>query len=346
MRLYIHIPFCDSKCGYCAFYSKVGDKEKYAPYMKSLLEDLIFHLDKFNVVSIDSVFLGGGTPNIIESSLYINIFEALHPLLSRHCEITSEANPNLLTKSWLQDLKSLGLNRLSLGVQSFFEDKLKLLERNHNFKHIQNSFEIAAHLIGNVNIDLIYDTKLDNEARIKKELQMAINLGVEHISAYSLSIEMDSKFENKTDKDLLKRKSDSQNLKDFLITNGFEWYEVSNFTKNKKCKHNLGYWRYDDYLGVGIASVGKIDTDRYSTLKDLDNYIANPTFRITENLSKNDINFEKMFLGFRSEVGVDEDILNKDKLEILLNENICVRKDKKIFAKNYLLADEITTWIL
>ncbi|WP_198937093.1 radical SAM family heme chaperone HemW, partial [Helicobacter pylori] len=190
MILYIHIPFCENKCGYCAFNSyenKHGLKEEYTQALCLDLKHALSQTDE----PIESIFIGGGTPNTLSVESFERIFESIYrnARLSLDCEITTEANPELISKAWCQGLKDLGINRLSLGVQSFREDKLLFLERQHS-KNIAPVIEtILKSGIENVSIDLIYNTPLDNENSLKEELKLAKELPINHLSAYALSIE-------------------------------------------------------------------------------------------------------------------------------------------------------------
>ncbi len=190
MILYIHIPFCESKCGYCAFNSYENKSELKEAYIQALCLDLK-HALKQTHEKMESIFIGGGTPNTLSVKSFEKIFESIHQnaRLSVDCEITTEANPELISKAWCQGLKDLGINRLSLGVQSFREDKLLFLERQHS-KNIAPVVEVVLKSgIENISIDLIYNTPLDSEKSLKEELKLAKELPINHLSAYALSIE-------------------------------------------------------------------------------------------------------------------------------------------------------------
>lgn len=344
------------------------------------------NLGKFK--KINSVFIGGGTPNMADSKFYKNIFKILESNLEQNCEISIESNPNLLTKNWLNDMQKMGVNRLSMGVQSFFSDKLALLERNHSPQDVTNALNIAQNSIENFSIDLIFDCKIDSFSRLEQELEMAVKLAPAHISAYSLSLDSNSKFGDSKRQDLLVQNAESsldsngQNIesfgyfvRDFLGANGFLQYEVSNYARLKKCTHNLCYWRGDEYLGVGAGGVGRLDSmidfmesnlvdsikdsiqdsiknkklihsTRYSGIKNIESYIKNPLLKHKEFLSQNDINFEQIFLGFRSEVGVPHALCNPQKAEILLQENMCHKKGDKIYANDYFLGDSLSLFVM
>lgn len=341
MLLYIHIPFCDSKCGYCGFNSLVNKLELKSDYLKALKFDLESCLVDFS--PFESVYIGGGTPNTLSSDDYNELFEILHAHITDDCEITIELNPNA-TQS-LQEFKSLGINRFSIGIQSFNDEKLRLLERNHDTKIAKHFIENALKCDVNVSIDLIYDTLLDSPQSLKKELEEANSLCVGHISCYALSIDKYSRFYATNNHPILES-SLCYEVKELLESYHFTQYEVSNFAKTHKSKHNLGYWQYKEYLGIGLGAVSRIQNKRLYRQNNLASYIKNPLISKVEYLTPNDIKLEKLLLGLRSEVGVEiDEILSKDKLPYLLKSNQCKQIGDRIYAQNYFLADEIALWL-
>ncbi|MBV5320631.1 MAG: radical SAM family heme chaperone HemW, partial [Sulfuricurvum sp.] len=193
MLLYIHIPFCDSKCSYCAFNSYVDKFSLREAYMNAVLVQLNSELLRFNVSAanpIESVFIGGGTPSTVDPALYRPIFEMIDPYLVKNCEITAEANPNSATRTWLEGMFELGVNRLSFGVQSFNNEKLKILGRAHHTQHALEAIRTAS-AIGykHLSIDLIYGVSGDTKALLKSDIDQAFLLPIDHISLYALTIE-------------------------------------------------------------------------------------------------------------------------------------------------------------
>jgi len=347
--LYIHIPFCDSKCSYCSFNSYVDKFHLKQRYMEALLHQLDFELKRFNTQkkSIESVFIGGGTPSTVDPSLYQPLFEKVFPYLKEGLEITSEANPNSATKEWLQGMKDLGVNRISFGTQSFDEEKLKLLNRAHNSKQAKEAV-ITAHQLGfkNISLDLIYATKGDTKELLKNDIEQAFKLPINHLSAYALTIEEGTAFEHKPqmsqeDLDL------TSWIFDMISKKGFKQYEISNFGTYQSV-HNFGYWKYKDYIGLGSGAVGKKDNERFYPQTDIDAYIENPIQIRHEHLDEDDIKIEKIFLGLRSNVGIKKDLLNAHELKnalILLNENKLFEIDDTFYNYNYLLSDEIALFL-
>ena len=348
MLLYIHIPFCDSKCSYCAFNSYVDKFHLKQMYMKALEVQLDFELKRFKATkkSIKTIFIGGGTPSTVEPQLYKNIFNTLKPFLDDNIEITSEANPNSATKKWLSGMFELGVNRISFGVQSFDTNKLKLLNRSHSKEDAIDSINNAKEIgFQNLSLDLIYATLGDSKELLQNDLKEAFKLPINHLSAYALTIEEGTVFESKPH-----MSKETLALTEWFFTQikqKFEQYEISNFGSYKS-KHNLGYWKYEDYIGLGSGAVGKLDLKRFYPDTNLEKYIQNPLNIRVENLSEEDKKIEQLFLGLRSSVGIDKNILNKSELKntlILVKEKKLILLDGTFYNTNYLLADEIALFI-
>lgn len=385
MVLYIHIPFCTSKCGYCAFSSYTGvDSSVQQAYIQCLLRDLSYTLSAYRAkklesilinpalesslaeldssdfapMELESIYIGGGTPSLLPSSAYALIFEQI----ARFCdmqsvqEITIEANPNSLQAQWCRDLASLGVNRISFGVQSFDPRKLVFLEREHSGRDIYHALE-AAQVFPHRSIDMMYGTPFDDEATLRADMQQACALDIDHLSAYSLMIEDGARFAHKhkslaapspEQKDSLERQA--YIVREVALAQGFCHYEVSNFARPYKCLHNRAYWAGEEYLGCGVGAVGRVGQVRYERQKDLRAYIANPLAKQCERLSLSDLAFEAVFLGLRSEVGVDiaavSAYINPNRLSILLEEKMCVLRDGRLVARDIFLADEIALWLM
>lgn len=350
MHLYIHIPFCQSKCHYCAFTSLKANGFEEA-YFKALLEDLRFHFEKLCLEkkSIQSLFIGGGTPSVIEISLYERLFDFLTPYLAEFAECSIEANPHSGNEKWLKGLKALGINRISFGVQSFDEQKLAFLGRIHDAKAIFKSLESAKNSgFENVNVDMIYDSKLDTKKMLDFELEnlkKLTQIGLSHISAYHLTLEKNTAF--------FKHKNFKKNapnlMKYFMrgIENlGFLQYEMSNF--GQICKHNLAYWQGVEYLGCGLSAVSFYDKKRFYTHKSLKSYLKEPNFRHEEHLSGANLLLEHLFLGLRSCVGVDEGRLSpsqRQKALFLTQKKKLFYKNGRFFNANLMLSDEIALFL-
>jgi len=317
--------------------------------MKALKVQLEHELQRFQATenSLETIFIGGGTPSTVSPILYAPIFSLLKPYMREEIEITSEANPNSATYEWLEGMKHLGVNRISFGVQSFNEKKLKLLNRAHSpqmaIDAINNAKKIG---YKNLSLDIIYATLGDTKELLSKDIQLAFSLPINHISAYALTIEEGTVFESKP-----QMSSEQLELTSWIFKtiekNGFSQYEISNFGEYQSA-HNKGYWLYKDYMGVGAGAVGKRQLKRYYPNPIIEEYIQNPLDIRTEELDIEDKKIEKLFLGWRSCIGVKEILLNADELKqayLLVEEKKLRLKDAIFYNNDYLLADEIVLFI-
>ncbi len=349
MLLYIHIPYCDSKCHYCSFNSYTEKFDRRKEYILALEKQLLFEIDRYKLQrgEIKSIFIGGGTPSTLKPYLYNNIFEILAPFIDQDAEITVEANPNSASFSWLKGMFNLGVNRVSFGVQSFNRDKLKALNRVHSPKDARDAI-INANKVGfkHISLDLIYNYQGDSIELLKNDIKEAFNLPIDHISAYELTIESGTKFENSPEV-----KQNSDKLAFFVVDEiekmGFRQYEVSNFGVYESY-HNKGYWSLKDYIGVGAGAVGFKKDIRYYPTTNIDNYINNPLNIREEKITESELITEKIFLGLRSSIGVDELILTKSmkKRADFLVKMGTLSKHKRLYKNNnFFLSDEIALYI-
>jgi oxygen-independent coproporphyrinogen-3 oxidase len=317
--------------------------------MNALTTQLLFELKRFNVQKeeIETLFIGGGTPSTVSPELYKPLFSLLKPYLKKDSEITSEANPNSATKEWLEGMKNLGVNRISFGTQSFNEKKLKLLNRAHSPSQAIDAVN-NANKVGfkNISLDLIYATLGDTKELLQHDIETAFSLPINHLSAYALTIEEGTAFAS-TPEMSKEQLSLTRWIFKTIQEHGFEQYEISNFGSYKS-QHNIGYWKYKDYIGLGSGAVGKLDTKRFYPQTVIEEYIKNPLDIKEEILSEEDIRIEKIFLGFRSFIGVYKDTFTKNELEranILLEEKKLHYKNETFYNIDFLLADEITLFI-
>lgn len=317
--------------------------------MHAIMIQLEAELARFNVreKSIETLFVGGGTPSCVEPSAYKAFFDSLAPYLGDNAEITTEANPNSATFSWLEGMFALGVNRVSFGVQSFDEKKLRVLNRNHSPQDAINAVKNAKKIgFTNISLDLIYGNAIDTKALLEHDIDIAFSLPINHISAYSLTIEEGTKFFETPEVS----KDDEASAFWFvqeIEKRGLPQYEISNFGTYQS-KHNRGYWQYKDYIGVGSGAVGFLKDRRFYTQKDVHAYIENPCDITTEVLSQEDSKDEKMLLGLRSDVGFSEKLLTKEALK-KAHHLVEVQKlsyhDSRFYNKNFFLADELTLYL-
>ncbi|MGB5327514.1 MAG: radical SAM family heme chaperone HemW [Gammaproteobacteria bacterium] len=265
LGLYIHLPWCEKKCPYCDFNSHQADSIPEQAYIEALLEDLEQDLPLVWGRGIDSIFIGGGTPSLFSAAAIEQLFSGLRSLLNfaPAIEITMESNPGSADAENYQGYREAGVNRLSIGVQSFNDQHLKTLGRVHNGEQARRAFAIARTAgFDNINLDLMFGLPAQNLAAATADLVQAIALGPEHISLYQLTLEPNTLFHhqppaNMPDDDLCWEQQNA--CQALLARHGYDQYEVSAYCLNKReCRHNLNYWHFGDYLGIGAGAHGKI----------------------------------------------------------------------------------------
>jgi len=350
LLLYLHIPYCDSKCHYCSFNSYVDKFDTRADYMEALYRQLQFELKRFKVPqkSIETLFIGGGTPSTVATEFYEPIFKLLDPYLCIDAEITTEANPNSATQTWLKGMKILGVNRMSFGVQSFNAKKLKALNRAHTPQQAKDAVLYAKELgFEHLSLDLIYNYQGDTEALLLNDIKEAFKLPIDHISAYELTIEDGTKFSSTPEV-----RQENENLAFFVANEikkrGFTHYEISNFGTYQS-KHNKGYWELKDYLGAGAGAVGFLKNKRFYPTTGIEAYIENPLKIKEEILTKDELLTEQIFLGLRSNIGIEKSILTpkmQEKAEILCEEKKLKCDNTRYYNDNFFLSDELALYIL
>ena len=348
--LYLHIPYCDSKCHYCSFNSYVDKFDTKKSYMEALFRQLEFELKRFAAqpASIETLFIGGGTPSTIMPELYAPIFELLGSYLSEKAEITIEANPNSASRQWLQGMRALGVNRVSFGVQSFNESKLKALNRAHTPADAVNAVQNAGELgFDHLSLDLIYNYRGDSVQLLADDIEQAFSLPIDHVSAYELTIENQTRFAQTPEV-----KQEDDNLARFVADEikkcGFPQYEISNFGSFQS-RHNKGYWQLLNYIGAGAGAVGFLNDTRYYPQTDIDAYIRDP-FNITEEkLTTAEMLTEKIFLGLRSTIGISKSILSvkmQENADYLVSVGKLTFHHSIYYNPDFFLADEIALYLL
>lgn len=314
-ELYIHIPFCVRKCAYCDFLSASGSEEAKASYTEALLREI--EAVKTEKREVSSIFVGGGTPSALSPSLMGDIFEKIHKSFSvaPDAEITIEANPGTLSKEKLFLYRNVGINRLSLGLQSPEAAELKSLGRIHTYEEFLESFSLAREAgFQNINVDLMCALPDQTYEGWIRNLRKVAALHPEHISAYSLIIEEGTPFAkrklNLPDEDTEYRMY--EDTAGILAEYGYEQYEISNYAKKAlACQHNVGYWTRKEYLGLGLGAASLWGNQRFSNTSDFSAYLkdSDSPEKIRENretLSLEDEMSEFMFLGLRMTEGVSK----------------------------------------
>jgi len=349
MLLYIHIPYCDSKCHYCSFNSYVDRFDTRPDYMNALLIQLERELERFAVPpgGIETLFIGGGTPSTVAPALYAPLMERIRPYLAEEAECTSEANPNSASESWLKGMKALGINRISFGVQSFDDTKLKRLGRAHSARQAVAAIERAQALgYGRISLDLIYNVAGDTQRVLEADLRQAQRLGVTHLSAYELTIEENTLFE-KSPEARQENVALARWFTEAVEAAGLRQYEISNF--GDPSRHNLGYWQLKDYIGLGAGAVGFLADRRFYPQSSIESYIDDPLREQIERLDTRALRTERIFLGLRSIVGIDPGWLSPaeaERTDLLLREGKLTLTDGRYRNPDFFLADEIALYIL
>ncbi len=370
--LYIHIPFCDHKCIYCDFYSLINydNVEEYLNILK--LEIAHYAQIYSNERIIDTIFFGGGTPSFMKPSYIQEIIEAVDKnfILNKEVEITLETNPGTVTKEKLIEFKNAGINRISIGVQTFDEEELKFLTRIHDKKTAINTIENSAEAgFENISLDLIFSLPNQSLQTWENNLKIAVDLPIKHISAYSLILERGTILNKMVLDGKVKMATENHDANlykftmDFLAGQNFNQYEISNFAKeNYECKHNLYYWEYNDYLSFGTAAHSFVNGTRWWNFSSLKKYIdeikqKGNAVRGTEKLNNSQMLEEIVMLGLRSK-GINLDTIKsinnywldkKQKKINILIESSYIKKENNILKctpKGYMICDELITELL
>lgn len=316
MEIYIHIPFCIRKCDYCDFLSGPSGPEEQADYVQALLRE-IQAVEEGEGRSVSSIFIGGGTPSVLDERLLGDILREIRNRfkMEEDAEITIEVNPGTANIGKLQAYREMGINRLSIGLQSPEDRELKILGRIHNYGQFLETYQ-EARTVGfdNINIDLMSAIPDQTYEGWVKNLRTVAELEPEHISAYSLIVEEGTPFAarklNLPDEDTEYNMYEAtvQILKEY----GFEQYEISNYArKGMECRHNVGYWTRQDYLGFGLGASSLYGKERFANTADMKKYLENSKNpeKIREkepSLTREDEMAEFMFLGLRMTKGISK----------------------------------------
>ncbi|XZH39653.1 radical SAM family heme chaperone HemW [Clostridium perfringens] len=320
ISLYIHIPFCAQKCLYCDFPSFARKDHLRKAYIEALNKEIISLREKHNNLEINTIFIGGGTPSVLEADELECLLKEVAKLnMAKDIEYSMECNPGNLTEEKLEVMKKYGVNRISMGLQAKQDNLLKGLGRIHNYKTFKENFLLAKKVgFNNINVDLMFGLPNQRLNEWEETLREIISLEPAHISVYSLIIEEGTAFYNLYENDKLKLPTEEEERKMYhlakkiLEENGFNQYEISNYAKEgKECRHNLAYWNMDNWIGVGSAAASYINGKRIKNISSVEEYInsINEKGEAVEeiiNNSKNDNMEEFMFMGLRKINGIDE----------------------------------------
>lgn len=359
LEIYIHIPFCVKKCDYCDFLSAPADLETKEKYVEALINEIKLNKNKMSEYVVDTVFIGGGTPSLLEENQISKIMSVLRDNcnMSENPEITIECNPGTITESKLLEYKKSGINRISFGLQSANDEELKSIGRIHNYAGFLESYNLARKCgFDNINVDLMSALPGQTLKSYEETLNKVVRLEPEHISAYSLIVEENTLMYDRVKKAQIKGinilPDEESERKMYYLTNnilrsnGYRKYEISNYSKpGKECKHNIGYWQRKEYLGFGIGAASLYKENRYNNISDINKYIE----VLTNNIKENSINN----VGNSSEVENQVNILNsivknlqqlteRDRMEefmflgLRMMEGVSMEKFERYFGKPYM----------
>ena len=324
--LYIHIPFCKSKCAYCDFASWAGRERDQARYLLALEEEFKLAAQKYGKLPISTVFIGGGTPSVLPEDAVMRLMAMTRARfeLSEGVEVTVEANPGTLTKEKLRAWRDSGVNRLSMGVQAAQPRLLQLLGRVHSVEEATQSFEWArAAGFKNINLDLMYALPGQTMAEWVESVKFALKLDPEHLSLYSLIVEPGTRIERAISEGTLPATDDEEALSmqraavRILSRRGYERYEISNYAKPSfECRHNMTYWTRGDYLGLGCAAHSMMRGERFENTGDLDAYLSGVREVSRHAIGEAEAREEVILLGTRTAAGIPLELVAKNKAQV------------------------------
>ena len=307
MELYVHIPFCVRKCEYCDFLSAPADERLQNRYVGALLHEIRYYGQTMGRPALSTIYIGGGTPSLLAPEYIALLLKQIQVSfeVEADAEITIECNPGTLNEEKLLTYKEAGINRLSIGLQSAFDDELKILGRIHTYGQFLENYECARRCgFENINVDLMSALPYQSTEKFVTSLKRVIALKPEHISAYSLIIEKGTPFYDLYKFDAVKQQAGMQTValptedevyrmtkltEQVLAEAGYVHYEVSNFAKpGYACRHNIGYWERENYLGLGLGASSLMENIRYSNTRELYVYLEE-TRHIREGIWENEI---------------------------------------------------------
>ena len=359
LGIYIHIPFCKQKCYYCDFVSFSNKEEYIEKYVETVKREIdSYDLSKYNITTI---YIGGGTPSRIPSEKIQEILEKIKQKISKNqtrwedIEITIELNPGTVDEEKIKKYKEIGINRLSIGLQSTNNKLLKEIGRIHTFEDFKNTYNLVKKVgFENINVDLMIGLPNQTISDVKESLNEIIKLNPTHVSVYSLIVEENTKMEqliNSKELQLPDEELERQMywyVKNILELNGYNHYEISNFAKKgKESKHNLNCWEQKEYIGLGLAAYSYLNGVRYGNTSNIEGYINVQDFFNRSELEESDIRIvdevqsledkrkEYMLLGLRKIEGVS---IQKFKEKFVENPIFLFRKELEKLVNEELIA--------
>lgn len=365
LGMYIHIPFCSSKCAYCDFFSMRGNDERYSNYTDTVKDRIKYFSSQYNDRTIDTIYFGGGTPSIVGANRIADIINTVKESFNvdKSCEITVEANPECVSQGFdFNILRNAGVSRLSLGMQTAIPEELSLLGRNHTNCDVVKAVKYAKECgITNISIDVMLGIPKQTESSLKDTIDFCTSLGITHVSSYILKIEEKTVFWKNKEKYQFPDEDCQANLylesSRLLEENGFMQYEISNFSKpGFESRHNLKYWNMENYLGIGPAAHSFIDGKRYYYDRSIEKFKNNvwnkdddcsdiETYIMLKLRLKSGLNFEELKDKFG--IVVSQRFLKKAKA--FQNAGYCNLQDNSVISltpKGFLLSNSIIVELL
>lgn len=317
VRLYVHIPFCVQKCCYCDFLSFRADEDTREKYVRQLINEIRSWGAVSEDLEVQSLFFGGGTPSVLTEEQTADIMDALYRTFAfaGDAEISTETNPGTLTAQKLNTYYKLGFNRLSMGLQSANDRELKMLGRIHDKRTFLHNFEEARNAgFDNINVDLISAIPGQTLASWEESLRFTADLSPEHISAYSLILEEGTPLGDHPEKwpDLPDEDTERfmyARTEEILSEYGYQRYEISNYAKpGKVCRHNIGYWTGDAYIGFGLGASSCYGGQRFTVVDSMEEYLKSVSYIPVEKIGEKEAMEEFMILGLRLCEGVSKEV--------------------------------------
>ena len=340
LGLYLHIPFCRSKCDYCDFYSLAGREDRMEEYQKALVRHVVESSAVARNCPVDSIYIGGGTPTWYGEKRLLELLRTVkrHFCMAKDVEVTVEANPDSVDGKMLRRLRRAGVNRISMGMQSGSDEELRSVHRPHTYQQVEDAVAaVRAAKIRNLNLDLIYGLPGQTEESWHETVEKALSLGPEHLSCYGLTIEEGTPLAQRVARGEQLPDEDQQAALylwtvERLAQAGYEQYEISNFAKRGyQSRHNMKYWMGRPYMGLGVAAHSDFGGRRYSFVSDLDAYIqgmlsGDEVVDESEKITRRERGSEYLMLRLRTVHGIDEweyrreYMMNFDPIEAKLSE--------------------------
>ena len=349
LGIYIHIPFCERRCKYCDFTSSIFNQDRMKDYVENLLLEIKNNEELLKNYTVDTIFIGGGTPSLLSvdeiTSLVNGLNEAIN--LDENYEFTIETNPNSISEEKLIAYKNLGINRISIGVQSFNDRLLRIIGRLHTGEEAREKIKLAKKYFDNLSLDFIFSLPTETLSDVIDSIDTAKNLGTSHVSLYSLILEEGTKLSALVDRDIY-RVNDQvtdrliyRKVSEYLEKLGYKQYEISNFAKDGcYSRHNYKYWSMDEYLGLGMAAHSFIKNKRFFNASTFNEYfedVKKNIYHDEENLSKEDKITEYIIFKLRTNEGIIIDEINKNfdiDFEDIYKEELKKATDEKLLKKD------------